>query len=341
MKLSVIIPLYNSGKFLETCIDSLLHQDIIVSDYEILIIDDGSTDKSLEVANALADKHNNVFVYSKLNGGVGSARNLGLSLAKGEYLYFIDPDDYLMPKVLNDLLSNAESNKLDILTFISKPTKNVNLKLEPSNQDTLDLSNIFSGEDYISKYNYKNEIWWYIIRRTFIEESKIRFIEDRWMEDAILTAQLFLKAQKIAHLPIDAHRHLIVENSAMSSKEPSQYLKVIDDNRNAAIVFESLIKSLEKGSTNPDCIKRLRTRQQSFVFFLMIRALKSTIEIDQVKKIMEDVSETNAYPFNIFPGIDYKGLQYVVLSRLFNHKQLSYLLFKLFNPLLKLVNNVK
>ena len=110
MKLSVIIPLYNSGHFLSRCIGSLLNQDIDINDYEVLIINDGSTDNSLDIALEFANNHSNVFVHNKANGGVGSARNKGISLAKGEYIYFIDPDDYLAANVLHTIISEAKNN---------------------------------------------------------------------------------------------------------------------------------------------------------------------------------------------------------------------------------------
>jgi glycosyltransferase involved in cell wall biosynthesis len=335
MKLSIIIPLYNSGKFLSKCLDSLIHQDIATKDYEILIINDGSTDNSLNISSEYAEKHTNIFIHSKVNGGVGSARNKGLSLAKGEYIYFIDPDDYLSSNVLKTLLETAKSNTLDILTFESEPTTETSLLYASTETDNLKLSPITNGIDYIAKNRYQNEVWWYFIKKTFIEETKIRFIEGRWMEDAIITAQLFLKAKRMANLPIDAHRYLQVDGSAMTNKEPSHYLKIIDDNRNAAIIFESLIEDLKLRKANPDSIKRIRIRQQSFVFFMMVRMLKSTISLNEVKTVINEVSKTNAYPLDAFLSNDYKGISYALLVNLFNKKSLYFLLFKIFNPILK------
>jgi glycosyltransferase involved in cell wall biosynthesis len=80
MKLSVIIPVYNAGKFLSTCLDSLLSQDIEISDYEILIINDGSKDNSLFIARTYSDKYKHIKVYSQENNGVGSASNKGTSI---------------------------------------------------------------------------------------------------------------------------------------------------------------------------------------------------------------------------------------------------------------------
>jgi hypothetical protein len=169
----------------------------------------------------------------------------------------------------------------------------------------------------------------------------VKFIEDRWMEDAIFTVKIFLEANLMSKLPIDAHRHLLVEGSAMTSKETEHYLRVIDDNRNAAVVFEPIIKKLEQEGVNDLCVKRLRTRQQSFVFFMMVRMLKSTISIEQVKVVINELNSTDAYPLNSFLGEDYNRITYKVLVKIFNNKQLFYLCFKLFNPILKLKQGLK
>jgi len=335
MQLSIVIPFYNSGKFLPVCMDSLLNQGLDQKDFEILIINDGSTDNSLDVAQKYAKAHSNIIVDTKTNGGVGSARNAGMSLAKGEYLYFLDPDDYLAPNALKTLLEIAEANTLELLTFSFRKTKDSSLYHEKLDVDSSELSSIYNGIDYIANYRYKNEVWWYLIKRSFIEDTNIRFIEDRWMEDAILTTQLFLKAQRIAHLPIEFHRHLITEGTAMTSKKPSHYIKIIDDNRNAALVFEPIIEGLIQKNVNPNCIMRLRTRQQSFVFFMMVRMLKSTMPISKVKSILNELSRTKAYPMNYFIGKDYKGWSYIVLTKLFNHRSLFYIFYRITNPFLR------
>ena len=335
MKLSIIIPLFNSEIYLPICMDSVLRQDLDPDLYEVIIINDGSTDNSLKVANSYAERYHNISVVTKTNGGVGSARNEGLTLAKGDYIYFIDPDDYLADAVLPILLKTADDNNLDILTFASKSVEYGKLLNLHSIDKNVELSEITSGINYISNYKFQNEVWWYLIKRSFIEETELKFIEDRWMEDAILTAQLFTRAQKMATFPLDAHRHVIISSSAMKSKEPIHYLKVIDDNRNAAMVFESMIADLEVKEVNKACIKRLRTRQQSFVFFMMVRMLKSTISLKNVKVSLDELSGTNAYPLTDFAGIDYQGFKYKLLTMLFNKKPVFYLLFRIFNPILK------
>ena len=95
MKLSVILPTYNQEKYLAHCLESLLDQGLSPSDYEIIIVNDGSKDGTEALANDYAKRYNHIRVLTKPNGGAGAARNAGMDLAKGSWLHFVDPDDYI------------------------------------------------------------------------------------------------------------------------------------------------------------------------------------------------------------------------------------------------------
>ena len=127
MRLSIIIPVYNVEKYISRCLESLCHQSLSQNDYEILIVNDGSTDNSVAIANQYVDKYANFKLIDKENGGVGSARNKGIAEAKGNYIYFIDPDDYLATNLLKILLDYADNYSLEILTFSTKKTLESNL----------------------------------------------------------------------------------------------------------------------------------------------------------------------------------------------------------------------
>ncbi|WP_034045387.1 glycosyltransferase family 2 protein [Wocania ichthyoenteri] len=336
MRLSIIIPVYNVEQYISGCIQSLLNQGLSATDYEIIVVNDGSEDNSIQVVKQFQLKNTNIFVYNKENGGVGSARNFGLNVAKGAYVYFIDPDDYLANNTLKPILDCAETNDLQVLTFISKGTEKIDLYESATGVNVdYNISKI-KGTKYIACNGYKNEVWWYLAKKEFLNTIGLKFIEGRWMEDAIFTANLLIRAEKVGYLPIDAHRHVKVVGSAMTSKEPSHYLKVIYDNANAALLFKLLIDGIKKNKENEACIERLKARQQSFVFFLMIRILKSTIKLKEVKKIITSMQEIRAYPLNSFLGKDYNGFIYTLLVKLFNIKSIYYVLFIAFNPILRL-----
>lgn len=111
--LSFIVPVYNAESYLPECLDSLLNQNIPHEDYEIICVNDGSKDGSLAVLEDYQRRYSNIRILSKENGGVAAARNTGMAAAKGEYIWFVDSDDFLKENVLGRLQKTAEENTCD------------------------------------------------------------------------------------------------------------------------------------------------------------------------------------------------------------------------------------
>ncbi|MEW4925030.1 glycosyltransferase [Algibacter sp. 2305UL17-15] len=336
MKLSIIIPVYNVEKYISRCLDSILIQGLDINDFEILLINDGSTDNSVSVIDQYKLKYNNIKIHNQKNGGAGKARNKGISLASGEYIYFIDPDDYLANNVLKNILSYVYSLNLDVLTFNTIVTDNPDLDETSVNVEDIKPSEVYSGKDYIDYYGFRNEVWWYVAKSKYVKDIGAKLVEGRFLEDAIYTISIILNSNRIAHWPVAAHRYVKVSNSAMTSNEPNHYLKVIYDMQNVAESYYDFIRDVEnKGSISRDGVQRLKSRQQSFVFFMMVRMLKSTIKLKDVKSILNSLENVGAYPLNSFIGKDYSKKTYFILSKIFNSKPLYYLIFGVFNPILK------
>ena len=112
---SVIIPVYNVEKYLEECIDSVLAQTY--QNIEIILVDDGSTDSSGLICDRYAEKNTNISVIHQKNSGLSAARNSGLNKANGDYIYFLDSDDYISADAIEKLFSIAENDKSDIVFF--------------------------------------------------------------------------------------------------------------------------------------------------------------------------------------------------------------------------------
>lgn len=115
LELSIIVPVYNVENYLRRCVDSILSQDY--KTYEIILVDDGSTDSSGVICDELAEQHAHISVIHKPNGGQGSARNVGLNQAKGKYIWFIDSDDYISPHSLTVIMSQITQGNFDALFF--------------------------------------------------------------------------------------------------------------------------------------------------------------------------------------------------------------------------------
>ncbi len=333
MKLSIVIPCYNMEKYLLDCLDSLYRQNLSPTDFEIILVNDGSKDNTLQIANQYAKKYSNITVIEKKNNGVGAARNSGLELATGVYVYFLDPDDFMADHSLAILTHVLEENQLDILSFntcdfrILEPQQVVN----DGNARLITSKNVTDGLGYIALRKYRNEVWTYIINRNFLIKSGYRFVEDRWLEDAVLTVQLFCIANRMAHIDLNVHWHRIIPTSAMRNKSPEHYHKVIDDIANAAYVYHDTINSIPKAHKQYDAaIIRLKTRQQSFVFFLLVRFMKSDIPVSKIPKMLNDFEQIDAYPLRNFLGPDYHGFSYSIMTFVFNNKSIIYPFIKVF-----------
>ena len=340
--LSYIIPCYNMEQYLGDCLDSILEQDLKPGEYEVIIVNDGSQDNTLQIALDYAHRHSNFYVIDKQNSGVGAARNSGLGKAKGKYLYFLDPDDYLAKGCMHIAISIAIDNDLDVLSCSSTQVQqNEYLPQSSSNLLSMDSTglNVTDGIEYIAQYKFHNEVWRNIVRREFMIDNGIRFEEGRWLEDAPLVAELFCAANRAAHLDLDMHRYRILPTSAMHSKNPEHYRNLIYDIGYAAHSYGRLIENLPTDHEKyTACRKRLKARQQSFVFFLLIRLMKSDIEVGKISPMLEEFKEIDAYPLNEFLGEDYNCPLYSIMVFIINREQLIMPFTRVFRMFYRLVS---
>lgn len=331
MILSIVIPVYNGSKYMRRCIESVLDQDIDLDNCELIIINDGSKDNSLKIAQELQSQQPTLIkVIDQKNIGLGATRNKGIDVAQGKYLYFIDVDDYLATDTLGRVLACAENNNLDILTFGTTVTQGSSLTTSKNIDRELPGVEVMDGLTYIGKLSYRNEAWWYLAKREFILDTGLRFVEGKWMEDAVYTTSLFMAAQRMAHLSLDVHRYVKVPNSILSNKEPSHYIKVINDTEAVVTAFSPLIEQVKALPDHRACLERLQTRQDSFVFFMIVRVFKSQLSFKELWQMLIRIRKTGGYPITHFIGEEYNRPIYKLLTPLFNHKTSLYVTFKAF-----------
>lgn len=197
MKISFIIPVYNTENYLSECIESILSQNLS-NNYEIILVDDGSTDKSNHICDKFSKDYSFIKTFHQKNGGASSARNLGLQMASGEYVYFVDSDDFLIEDSnLELMISNLDA---DILQF----KMNYYYEKDDKYVHCRDLKNYF----YINnKYEYLKEMISMntlsispcdkIIKRSILVENKIYFEEGIVGEDIDWSLKLYLYANNI------------------------------------------------------------------------------------------------------------------------------------------------
>ena len=200
-KVSVIVPVYNTGEFLRKCLDSILNQTL--KEIEIICINDGSTDNSFSILQEYKQKDSRIIVLTQENKGAGNARNAGLNIAKGEYLSFLDSDDYFSRTTLRKTYNKAIKNNADIIIFDTKNFDN-------STGKCCDAPWRFNRENFprVFPFSYKNmpesifkafchEPWNKIFRREFITAKGISFQEIRRGNDIFFTWSAMISAIKI------------------------------------------------------------------------------------------------------------------------------------------------
>lgn len=201
IKISFILPCFNVEKYIGACLDTLFRQDIPMEDYEIICVNDCSTDKTKSLIESYAEKHPNLcLINHTVNKTAGGARNTGLEHAQGKYVWFVDPDDFIKPNVLKELLTKCEKNNLDELLF-NFDAVDQNLEKIIVNHSFFE-SELTDGINFVEKY-FENDlskltiVWQEIYRLDFIINNSIRFPEIRVGEDVPFAWKTLLNSKRI------------------------------------------------------------------------------------------------------------------------------------------------
>lgn len=225
MKISVIIPVYNVEKYVEKCVKSVLEQEF--SDYEIIVVDDGSTDRSSEIVNKLYKENGDkIKIITQKNKGLGGARNTGIENASGEYLFFLDSDDYIAKNALKDLYNQAKKEKLDILIFNA-------LMVDESDKD-LGICKGCSRNDIFNLKKYPKLLcelpgaWNKLYRTSLFIDNDIRYPNKVWYEDIRTTLKLYPYAERVGYIDEIYYYYLQRENSIMQSNKSSKVIEIRD-----------------------------------------------------------------------------------------------------------------
>jgi glycosyltransferase involved in cell wall biosynthesis len=200
-RLSIIIPFYNVEQYIAQCLDSVYHQDIPEEEYEVICVDDCSPDNSISIVEEYAKKHTNlVIVRNQYNRKLGGARNAGMEVAKGNYIWFVDSDDFIKTSCVGKLLSIAERDKLDVLHFQYEnypdtwtPPRN------PADGTIMTGFEMFFSSDYVW-YHDLVTAWRKIYRRQFLLENNIAFAEHIMFEDNDYAIAVFANAKRVKHI---------------------------------------------------------------------------------------------------------------------------------------------
>lgn len=214
--ISVIVPIYNIEKWLQRCIDSILAQTY--RDFELLLIDDGSTDSSGAICDEYAEKDSRVRIVHKPNGGVSSARNLGLDKARGEWIAFCDADDYVSPHYLKNLYEAADTENVDLVFNYAVVDCNGKAEKEsyPEKDLTLnEISVLFLHNDLI----WHTSTWSKLFKSSIIKDCNIQYIEEVHIgEDALFLFTYILNCRRIKVICTCDYNYIIRNTDSLTHR---------------------------------------------------------------------------------------------------------------------------
>lgn len=291
IKVSVIVPVYKVEKYLSTCIESLLCQTL--KEIEIILVDDGSPDNCPALCDAYALKDSRIKVIHKTNGGVSDARNIGIKKATGEYIGFVDPDDWVKPEMFQTMYQNATQSNADVVVcnlFIYEQDKQKTIK-KPY------WSNVKTG--IVSKKKiYRNMfikpcyIWNKIYKKNFLDKNKLHFIKGYIYEDIPFFTQVMLLAKSVSYCPLYLYFYRIGRNDSLSRGKSEKQLDIID----IAQITQNILKKLKVPQSVYKNFKKWQIQIYVWMYCLLPdnqkeKALAKIKKKQLIQEIMNNISK--------------------------------------------------
>lgn len=325
--LSVIIPMYNAGGAIERCLDSI---DYLEST-EVIVIDDGSRDDSVSVVKRYQETHPHVILFQKPNGGVSSARNLGIEKARGRYLAFVDADDYLLPGGLERIVSIAVSSGADVVKY--KPEyERGGVRIEGDASSAPISERHIKGRAEALKYFDVSDyyIWDGVYKAGLIKDKGIRFREDlRIREDDIFMVDFYCEAEHVIATDLKLYVYVIDSQHSATDKlaAAEKNNKIVESNVLAVGYRKEIVAAKCAGMDLPyEKYKCMR-----YVYEAGRTMLSAGFGRKEFTEVMHRFKTLGAWPLSYkwIPVAQYKyTLKRVIRTFLTNHPRLLYLVRK-------------
>lgn len=293
-KVSVIIPVYNVEKYLKKCLDSIIKQTL--EDIEIIVVNDGSPDNSQSIIDEYAKKDKRIIPIIQENGRQGKARNTGLKIAKGEYISFVDSDDYLELNMLEKMYNEAKNNDSDIVICGHY------VCYEDSNKKEIAIINDNLVQDTINnKHNKLLNIiapWCKLCKKDLIIDNEITFMEKIYYEDLAFSLKILALANKISFVNEPLYNYIVREGSTMTSSNLVRNLDIIT-------AFDDAIKYFKKHNLYKKYYQELEFLAIDNIYIsTIVRIVRSKAtnqeKMDIIKKLLNFMNDNfSSYKKNI------------------------------------------
>lgn len=287
-RISFIIPVYNLENYISVTLESCLRQDVPLEDYEIICVNDGSSDKSEDVVLSYASKYPNIKLHSQENAGVSAARNKGIELANGKYIWFVDGDDVIADNCLGALLQILEENSIDVLDLgiqsvserVAFEAKKIECRICPDGADKL----MFMS----SKGGVGGGVWGQIFKAEVLKHNEIFFSREiKYSEDVLFGFKALIKAERCAKTDSVLYHYYQRPGSAMHS---SNHIKHIESMHLLAAEYLKIADGEKEW-------REVAISKKNYAVKALLFSLVQNGDVKLANKWMTTLCEDNLYPF--------------------------------------------
>lgn len=294
MILSIIVPVYNVEQYLERCVDSLIAQDLDATDYEIIMVNDGSTDNSQTVAEGLVQKYPNVSLYNQKNLGLSGARNTGMLHAQGKYIMFVDSDDYLECNCLKKLIDTCENFDLDVCHYYLT-VQNKKGSFSRSKPNLLQFERIYTGKEVLQNGLLIGSVCSNIYKTVLLQKYKLFFFIGITHEDVEFSMRLYSHVQKLMIVDMDVYYYSY--NTQSISRDVVNYEKVNKYVSDSAIIARLTLDYAAQHVDDPEIRDILIRRTNSSIVGNLVGLLKKPIHpLCIVQNLIQAYRDNGVYP---------------------------------------------
>ena len=297
MKLSIIIALYNTEKYIEKCIRSIYKGNNLSQEFfEVIIVDDGSTDCSSYIVEKLQKEFSNIQLINKKNGGQSTARNVGFALAKGEYIFCLDSDDSINAEKLEEILELCIYLKLDVLSFDFQSISEGGELLPKGKSTYVEGRSVLTGGEFLNKFTISGSMWQYFYRTEIIRNNNLMLIEGVFHEDEDFVVQFLSYSHKVKYVNTKLYNYLIREDSTVNNKDTSHRLKLLND---MVVIIKSLnnrLRGLQEGTALHSGVSK---KKEQLLISIFLRMKKDNIPKNEVHKIINLMKIEGLYPIKV------------------------------------------
>ena len=309
IKLTVVVPVYNTAKYLHRCMKSLLNQEFSTDEYEILVINDGSTDNSEEILMSYAAIYPNIRVIHQENSGVAMARNHGLMEAKGEFVCFVDSDDYVVYNGLSFVYSHYVNPDVDLIRYYVKFVYDSDMNIAEMVLSNSEVTFQGCGISFLKKNGCDTFSYGFFYRRSYLENLHLSFQHYVLGEDLFFVTWTLLTNPRVISTTASIYRYCIRSNSATTKRLSEHCRRGIGD-----LVETSCLLMEHSKSMNDDVLYKMMrqslSRRMSMIFSRSFSANYNMVEYVEMLKKCERIDLLPLqYPTHSFSDFVFKCAQ--------------------------------